>query len=162
MERLSTRRLMWTRTKCILALLLLLTSLWPRAAAAQQAPTPASAPAAYDVKREITVLGAVVARTQTPQAPPFGACVTLETSAGTVDVYLGDPKFLAANQFAIQPGDSLRPVGDAVAYGTGSQFVARVVQKGARALMVRSISGFPLPCAAPRSTLNSKPQGGGL
>jgi len=152
---------MWTRTKCILALLLLLTSLWPRAAAAQQAPTPASAPAAYDVKREITVLGAVVARTQTPQAPPFGACVTLETSAGTVDVYLGDPKFLAANQFAIQPGDSLR-VGETVAYGSGSQFVARVVQKGARALMVRSISRFPLSYAAPRSSLNSKPQGGVL
>jgi len=151
---------MWAGTECILALLLL-TSLWPRAAA-QRAPTPASAPAAYAVKREITVLGAFVAYTQTPQAPPFGACVTLETSAGTVDVHLGGPKFLAANQFAIQPGDSLRPVGEAVAYGTGSQFVARVVQKGARALMVRSISGFPLPCAAPRSTLNSKPQGGGL
>ena len=151
---------MWTGTECILALLLL-TSLWPRAAA-QRAPTPASAPAAYDVKREITVLGAFVAYTQTPQAPPFGACVTLETSAGSVDVHLGGSKFLAANQFAIQPRDSLRVVGEAVAYGTGSQFVARVVQKGARALMVRSISGFPLPCAAPRSTLNSKPQGGGL
>ena len=108
---------MWTRTKWILALLLL-TSLWPRAAAAQQAPTPASAPAAYDVKREITVLGTVVAYTQTPQARPFGACVTLETSSGTVDVHLGDPRFLAANQFVIQPEDSLRVVGEAVAYGT--------------------------------------------
>ena len=161
MERLSTRRLTWTRTKCILALLLL-TSLCPRAAAAQRAPTRASAPAAYDVKRGITVLGAFMAYPQTPQAPPFGACVTLETSAGTVDVHLGDAKFLAANQFAIQPGDSLRAVGEAVAYGTGSPFVARVVQNGARALMVRSISGFPLSSAAPRSSLNSKPQGGGL
>ena len=159
MERLSTR-LMWTRTKCILALLLL-TSLWPRAAA-QQARTPASAPAPYDAKREMTVLGAVVACTQTPQALPFGACITFETSAGTVDVHLGGPKFLAANQFAIQPGDSLRPVGEAVAYGTGSQFVARVVQKGTRALMVRSVSGFPLSYAAPRSSLNSQPRGGVL
>ena len=149
---------MCTRTKWILALLLL-TSLWPRAAAAQRAPTPASAPAAYDVKREITVLGAFVAYTQTPQAPPFGACVTLETSAGTVGVHLGDSKFLAANQFAIQPGDSLR-VGETVAYGSGSQFVARVVQKCTRGLMVRGISGFPLSYAAPRSSLNSKPRGG--
>ena len=147
---------MCTRTKWILALLLL-TSLWPRAAAAQQAPTPASLPAAYDVKREITVLGTVLAYTQTPQ--PFGARVTLETSSGTVDVHLGDPKFLAANQFAIQPGDSLR-VGETVAYGSGSQFVARVVQKCTRGLMVRGISGFPLSYAAPRSSLNSKPRGG--
>ena len=151
---------MWTRTKCILALLLL-TSLWPRAAA-QRAPTPASAPAAYDVKREITVLGAFVAYTQTPQAPPFGACVTLETFAGTVGVHLGDSKFLAANQFAIEPRDLLRIVGEAVAYGTGGQFVARIVPKGTRALMVRAVRGVPLSYAAPRSNLNSKPQGGVL
>ena len=152
---------MWTQTKWILARLLL-TSLWPRAAAAQQAPTPSSAPAAYGVKREITVLGTVVACTQTPQAPRFGARVTPETSSGTVDVHLGDPKFLPADQFAIQPGDSLRIVGEAVAYGTGSQFVAPIVQKGTRALMVRSLRGFPLSYAAPRSNLNSKPQGGAL
>ena len=103
-----------------------------------------------------------MAYTQTPQAPPFGACVTRETSAGTVAVHLGDSKFLVANQFAIQPRDALRVVGEAVAYGTGSQFVARVVQKGARALMVRSISRFPLSYAAPRSSLNSKRQGGVL
>jgi len=152
---------MCTRTKWILPLLLL-TSLWPRAAAAQQAPTPAFLPAAYDVKREITVLGTVLAYTQTPQAPPFGARVTRETSSGTVEVHLDDAKFLAANQFAIQPGDSRRVVGEAVAYGTGSQFVAPVVQKGPRALMARSVSRFLLSYAAPRSNLNSKPQGGVL
>lgn len=152
---------MWARTKWILTLLLP-TSLRQSDAAAQQAPTPASAPAAFAVKREITVLGTVAAYTQTPQAPPFGARVTLETCAGTVDVHLGDPRFLAANQFAIQPGDSLRIVGEAVAYGTGSQFVAPIVQKGTRALMVRSRRGFPLSYAAPRSDLNSKPQGGVL
>ena len=150
---------MWARTKWIFALLLR-TSLRQNDAAAQQAPTPASAPAAYNVKREITVLG-TVAYTQTPQAPPFGARVTLETSSGTVDVHLGDLKFLAANQFAIQPGDSLRIVGEAVAYGTGSQFVAPIVQKGTRALMIRG-RGFPLYYATPRSNLNSKPQGGAL
>ena len=152
---------MCARTKWVIPALLLLTTLWPSAAAAQQAPTAASAPATYDVKREITVLG-TVAYTQTPQAPPFGARVTLETSSGTVDVHLGDLKFLAANQFAIQPGDSLRIVGEAVAYGTGSQFVAPIVQKGTRALMIRSGRGFPLSYATPRSNLNSKPQGGAL
>lgn len=152
---------MWARTKWILTLLLP-TSLRQSDAAAQQAPTPASAPAAFAVKREITVLGTVAAYTQTPQAPPFGARVTLETCAGTVDVHLGDPKFPAASQFAIHSGDLLRFGGEAVAYGTAGQFVARVVQTGARALMARGVRGFPLSYAAPRSDLNSKPQGGVL
>ena len=151
---------MWTGTECILALLLL-TSLWPRAAA-QRAPTPASAPAAYAAKREITVLGAFVAYTQTPQAPPFGACVTLETFAGTVGVHLGDSKFLAANQFAIEPRDLLRIVGEAVAYGAGGQFVARFLQNGTRALVLRRVRGFPLSYDVPRSNLNLEPQGGVL
>jgi hypothetical protein len=140
------RRYRWTRTKWILVLLFL-TSLRPRLAA-QQAPTPASASAAD--------------YTQTPQGSPFGARVTLETPSGTVEVHLGDLRFLAANQFAIQPGDSRRVVGEAVAYGTGSQFVARIVPKGTRALMVRAVRGVPLSYAAPRSNLNSKPQGGVL
>ena len=150
---------MWARTKWIVALLPL-TSLRQSDAATQQAPTPASAPAAYDVKREIAVLGTVAAYTQTPQAPRFGARVTRETSAGTVDLHLGDPKLPAANPFAIPSGDLLRVGGEAVAYGTGGQFVASIVQKGARAVMVRSVRGFPLSYAAPRSDLNSKPQGG--
>jgi hypothetical protein len=152
---------MWARTNWILTLLLL-TSLRQSAAAAQQAPTPASAPAAYDVKREITVLGAVAAYTQTPHAPPFGSRVTLKTPAGTVDIHLGDAISPAANEFAIQSGDLLRVGGEAVAYGTGGQFVARIVQKGTWALMVRSVQGFLLSCTAPRSDLNSKPQGGVL
>ena len=150
---------MCMRTKCIVPLLLAI-GLRPGVAAAQQAP--AARPAAYDVKREITVLGTVLAYTQTPLAPPFGARVTLETSTGTIDVHLGDPKFLAANQFAIEPGDSLRIVGEVVAYGSASQFVARIVQKGTRALAVRSVRGFPFSYAAPRNNPPSKPQGGVL
>ena len=152
---------MWTRTKWILTLPLL-TSLRQSAAAAQQAPTPASAPAASDAKREISALGTAAGYTRTPQASPFGARVTLETSAGTVDVHLDDPKFPAANQFAIQSGDLLHVVGEAAAYGTGGQFVAGIVQKGTRVLMVPSVRGFRLSYAAPRSNLNSKPQGGVL
>jgi hypothetical protein len=118
---------MWTRTKWILTLLLLANL--RQSAAAQQAPTPASAPAAY---------------------------------AGTVDVHLGDPKFLAANQFAIEPRDLLRIVGEAVAYGAGGQFVARFLQNGTRALVLRRVRGFPLSYDVPRSNLNLEPQGGVL
>jgi len=161
MERSSNRRCVRAGTKHILFLLCVM-SLRPGAAAAQHAPSPSVASATYDVKREIALVGTVLAYTQTPQAPPFGARVTLETSSGTFDVHLGDPKFLAANQFTIQPGDSTRIVGEVVAYGSGSQFVARTVQKGTRALMVRSVRGLPLSYAAPRNSLNSRTQGGVL
>jgi hypothetical protein len=79
--------------------------------------------------------------------------------AGTVNVHLVDPKFLAANQFAIEPRDLLRIVGEAVAYGTAGQFVARSVQNGTRALRLRSVRGFPPSYNAPRSNLNLEPQG---
>jgi hypothetical protein len=116
----------------------------------------------YDARRETSLVGTVQAYTNAPQAPPFGARVTLQTSTGVVDVHLGDPKFLAANHFAIQAGDMLRIVGEAVSYGSGTQFVARIVQKGTQALMVRSVRGIPLSYAAPRNDPNPKRQGGVL
>lgn len=153
---------MGTRTKFLLGLLVA-TGFWPNLANSQQPPPTAPAnPMSYDARRETSLVGTVQAYTNAPQAPPFGAHVTLQTSTGIVDVHLGDPKFLAANHFAIQSGDTLRIVGETVAYGSGTQFVARIVQKGTQALMVRSVRGIPLSYAAPRSNPNPKQQGGVL
>jgi ABC-type uncharacterized transport system YnjBCD ATPase subunit len=79
-----------------------------------------------------------------------------------VDVHLGDARLLAANHFTIQNGDSLRIIGENVAYGKGTIFVARIVQKGAQALAVRSVRGIPLSYMAPRNGAAQKPQGGVL
>lgn len=153
---------MGTPTKCLLWLLVA-TSFWPNLAKSQQPPpTAPTNPMGYDARREASLVGSVQAYTNAPQAPPFGAHVTLQTSTGVVDVHLGDPKFLAANHFAIQPGDTLRIVGETVAYGSGTQFVARIVQKGTQALMVRSVRGIPLSYAVPRNNPNPRQQGGVL
>jgi hypothetical protein len=150
---------MGTRTKFLL-LLLVATSFWPNLAKSQQPPPTAPGnPMSYDARRETSLVGTVQAYTNAPQAPPFGTHVTLQTSTAVVDVHLGDPKFLAANHFAVQPGDTLRIVGETVSYGSGTQFVARIVQKGTQALMVRSVRGIPLSYAAPRNNPNPKRQG---
>jgi len=118
--------------------------------------------ASYDVSREATLLGTVQAYTPVAQTPPLGAHVSLLTTSGVVDVHLGDARLLAANHFSIQTGDTLRIIGQYVAYGKGTQFVARIVQNGTHALAVRSARGIPLSYMAPRNGAQSKSQGGVL
>jgi hypothetical protein len=118
--------------------------------------------AAYDTRRETTLVGTVQTYTPAGQEAPRGAHVKLQTGGGTVDVHLGDARLLAANHFAIRNGDTLRIIGESVAYGQGSQLVARIVQKGTQALAVRSVRGIPLSYMAPRDGAQGKGQGGEL
>jgi hypothetical protein len=155
---------MQTRGIRALSLVLLSLSFFGGVALAQEPATVPTRPAAgYDLQREGTVVGTVVSYTQASTTPPLGAHVILKTSSGNLDVHLGDPRLLQANHFDIQTGDTLRIVGEAVNFGKGTQFVARVVQHGTQALQVRSIRGVPLSYAAPRNessnSSNSK-QGG--
>jgi|HubBroStandDraft_6_1064221.scaffolds.fasta_scaffold1788334_2 hypothetical protein len=155
---------MQTRGIRALSLVLLSLSFFGGVALAQEPATVPTRPAAgYDLQREGTVVGTVVSYTQASTTPPLGAHVILKTSSGNLDVHLGDPRLLQANHFDIQTGDTLRIVGEAVNFGKGTQFVARVVQNGTQALQVRSIRGVPLSYAAPRNessnSSNSK-QGG--
>ena len=79
-----------------------------------------------------------------------------------MDVHLGDARVLTANHFNIQAGDTLRIIGENVASGTASPFLARIVQKGTQALAVRSERGIPVRYAAPKNGSESKSQGGVL
>jgi hypothetical protein len=116
----------------------------------------------YDLKREGTLVGTVIAYTESSTTPPLGAHVTLQTPGGVVDVHLGDARLLTANHFNIQAGDTLRIIGENVASGTTSTFLARIVQKGTQALAVRSERGIPVRYVAPKNSAESKPQGGVL
>jgi len=115
--------------------------------------------AAYDTRLETTLVGTVLTYTPSAQQTAHGAHLMLQTGAGVAVVHLGDARLLAANHFVIQSGDTLRIIGESVAYGDGSQFVARIVQKGAQALAVRTVRGIPLSYMAPRDGAQSKPQG---
>ena len=119
-------------------------------------------PSGYDLKREGTLVGTVIAYTESSPTPPLGAHVTLQTTGGVVDVHLGNARLLAANNFNIQAGDTLRIIGENVAFGSAAPFLARIVQKGTQALAVRSERGIPVRYVAPKNSGESKSQGGVL
>ena len=114
---------------------------------------------AYDVGRETALEGKVVQYTEASTAPPLGAHVTVQTGTGVVDVHLGNAHLLTANHLTLSSGDTVRIVGENLAYGNGTQFVARVVQKGNQVLTVRSMRGFPL---SPTGKLAQRSEGGAL
>jgi hypothetical protein len=102
----------------------------------------------YDPGREISVQGSVISYSETSSAAPFGPRVTLQTSSGVLDVHLGSVRLLENNHFTLAAGDSVRVVGESMPVGSGTQFLARLIQKGDQVVLVRSQQGFPLRPAA--------------
>jgi hypothetical protein len=131
----------WVSAGCLCALLLLLGT---AVSGQQKAQVSTQSNRAYDMSRETVLQGTVVEYTAASTTPPLGAHVTVRTSSGVVDVHLGNAQLLTANQLTLSSGDGVRIVGENLAYGTSTQFVARLVQKGNQVLAVRSTRGFPL------------------
>ena len=96
----------------------------------------------YSMGRESSIIGTVVKFDSASSTPPMGAHVILQTSAGQLDVHLGNAKVLQAGHLELNPGDSVRIVGEPLALGGTTYFAARVVQKGAQAVAVRNTKGF--------------------
>ena len=110
----------------------------------QQAIAAKAAPNAYQMARETVLTGKVVEYTATSTSAPMGARISLQTSSGTISVHAGNAKYLAANHLSLQAGDTVSITGENVAFGNGTVFVARVIQKGTQTLAVRSKTGMPL------------------
>jgi len=104
----------------------------------------------YSAAREGSLIGTVVKYDPASSTPPIGAHVLIQTASGQVDVHLGNAKLLKANNLTLNPGDSVRIVGEPLALGEGTYFAARIVQKGTQAVAVRNSHGFLL---TPASTL---------
>ena len=102
----------------------------------------------YNANREVSLVATVVKFESASAIPPIGAHVVLETASGQVDVHLGNAKVLEVNHLALNAGDSVRIVGEPMAFGEGTYFAARIVQKGTQAVAVRNAKGFPLTPAA--------------
>jgi len=131
----------WTSfTACVCGALLFCAS----AGAQQKTQSAALQRSAYDVSREVSLQGTVVSFAENSATAPLGSHVVIQTASGQVDVHLGDARLLKANHFALAAGDSVRVVGENVPYATGSQFFARILQKGNQTLALRSARGFPL------------------
>jgi hypothetical protein len=99
---------------------------------------------AYDVSREVSLQGTVVSFAENSSTAPLGPHVVIQTTSGQVDVHLGDARLLKANHLTLAAGDSVRVIGENVPYGAGTQFFARIIQKGSQTLALRSTRGFPL------------------
>jgi hypothetical protein len=115
-------------------------------------------PRAYDVSREVTLVGKVVSYSASNATLPLGPRVMLQTPSATIDV--GNPLLLEANHLVIESGDTLRIIGEELALGDGKQFIARIVQQGTQALVVRTAGGFLLSPVASKDTAKTNTQRG--
>jgi hypothetical protein len=111
---------------------------------AQQKTLPAVYQNDYSTSREITLQGKVLEYSDTSTAAPVGAHVKLQTASGEVDVHLGNARIIAANHLALAAGDAVTVTGENVAFGGGTVFAARSIQKGGASVMLRSRNGMPL------------------
>lgn len=119
----------------------------------------ASSKQAYDLNREQTLVGTVVSFTASSATPPLGPRLALQTPSGVVDVHLGDARTLVANQLTIHPGDTLRIIGEEVIFAGTTQFVARILQKGTQAILMRSPHGFPIAPSVHPDAQSAQKQG---
>jgi hypothetical protein len=116
-------------------------------ASAQQIPQAAvhhTGSGSYDLARESVLEGKVLQYSAASKTAPLGAHISLQTSSGTVDVHAGNAKLLEASHISLQAGDSVSITGENVAFGNGTIFLARLIQKGTQAVAVRSKNGMPL------------------
>ena len=117
---------------------------------------------AYNATRETALTGTVVSYTPSSAVAPLGAHVLLQTSSGQVDVHLGPRGFLEARHFSLANGDAVRVIGAPVSASGMNVFLARVIQKGTQALVLRSSNGLPLgrPGSPPTGDAQAQRQGG--
>jgi archaellin len=127
--------------------------------AAQQksSATPQQRLSMYDRARELSVQGSVISYAENSTVAPLGPRVLLQTASGTLDVHLGNAALLQSNHFTLATGDSVRVIGENVAIGSTTQFLARLIQKGNQAILLRSPNGFPLrPTASSAKSAGQK------
>jgi hypothetical protein len=111
---------------------------------AQNAPAAPQRAHRYDINREVSVIGIVASFSENSQTPPLGPHVVVQTASGSLDIHLGNARLLDANHFTLNSGDSVRIIGENLPFGSRTQFVARIIQKGSQALLLRSPQGVPL------------------
>jgi len=116
----------------------------------------------YSLARETNLVGTVSSVVEGSTTGPLGTNVMVQTSSGLIDVHVGSASYLKSNHAELAAGDNVRVIGELFSTGTGTVFLARIVQKGTTAVAVRSTKGMPLWQNGTRLLSSSKPQGGAL
>lgn len=129
---------------------------------AQQAPP--SVRAGYSLARETNLVGTVSSVIEDSKTGPLGTNVMVQTPSGVMDVHVGSANYLKLNHLELAAGDSVRVIGELFSTGSGTVFLARIVQKGTTAVAVRSPKGMPLWRSGTRlqAATKTQSQGGAL
>jgi hypothetical protein len=137
-------------------------ALCPTAGAQQAAPSAVRRLASYDLSREVSLQGTIVQYSSSSSASPLGAHATVQTSSGTIDVHLGNPRLLDANHVSLAAGDSIRIIGENVTTAQGTQFLARILIKGNQQVALRTVRGLPFVSShqRPSAGQSNVPEGG--
>jgi hypothetical protein len=98
----------------------------------------------YNIANDSSLQGTVLSYTENSSTPPLGTHVLLQTSAGNVEVHLGDARLLHQAKLSLAQGMSVRFVGQSQTVGNNTVFLARLVQVGSQVVAVRSNHGLPL------------------
>jgi hypothetical protein len=130
------------------------------AAANAQQPAP-SLLSGYALAREVNLVGAVSSVVENSTTGPLGTNVMVQTGSGLVDVHVGSANYLKLNHLELASGDRVRIIGENFSSGSGTVFIARIVQKGTTAVAVRSEKGMPLWRNGTRLQAASKTQSQG-
>jgi hypothetical protein len=146
-----------TKSAVLAARLLAVLFLASSSASAQQKTPPALRQPSPVAANDTILVGTVVSFNADSTVPPIGAHVVVQTSAGTVDVHLGKAALLKQSDISLEPGDAVRITGSNIAFGESTVFAARVLQKGAQSVTLRSTRGIPLG-SLPRSVSGSSVQ----
>jgi len=116
---------------------------------------------AYEVSKETVLQGTIISFTANSHVAPVGAHAMIQTSAGTVDVHLGNASVLKQGEIFLAAGDSVKIIGQLQPFGSGSYFAARILQKGNQSVALRTTSGIPVsPKRAVATTSIRVRQGG--
>lgn len=145
---------------CFAAAWLAATLALPVITQAQQ--TAPSIRSGYSLARETNLVGTVSSVVEDSTTGPLGTNVMVQTSSGLVDVHVGSVSYLKSNHLDLAAGDNVRVVGEPFSTGSGTVFLARIVQKGTTAVAVRSTKGMPLWHNGTRLQASGKAQGGAL
>src|ERR1700758_60986 len=105
----------------------------------------------YNIANDVSLQGTVLNFTENSQTAPLGAHVLLQTSAGKVDVHLGDARFLRLAKLNINQSARPRFVAQVTPAGKNQFFPARRVQIGAQVVAVPPARALPLGAAGLRA-----------
>lgn len=114
----------------------------------------------YEVSKEIVLQGTVISFTANSHVAPVGAHAMIQTSAGPVDVHLGNASVLKQGEIFLAAGDSVKIIGQLQPFGNGSYFAARILQKGNQSVALRTTNGIPLSPKRAATTSVHVRQGG--